>query len=169
MKNYFLLLLLITGSVFSQNVNTLKKTALRDAKATSKASVDRNLSQMLKYTHPNIFKAFGEEQLMETMNDNFRTMDAQNIKVKKSKIDEIAELKKEGKEYRCLIKNTVEMDFSGRSVVIKGSLFGFYDSKKSQWYFVESNKLIDDPDTQKLFPNFKTDIDIPLDEHIAEN
>ncbi|GAA4279551.1 hypothetical protein [Aquimarina mytili] len=169
MKNYLLLLLFISGSVFSQNIDTLKKYALRDAKATSQASIDRNLSTMLKYTHPSIFKKYGERKLMDTMDEIFRTMDAQNIKIISSEIDEVADIKKEGKEYRSLVKNTIKMSFSGRSVTLKSSLFGFYDKKKEQWYFVESNKLLDDPETKEIFPKFKTDIEIPLDEHIADN
>ncbi len=169
MKNYLFILLFISGSVFSQNVNALKKIALRDAKATSQASIDRNLSTILKYTHPNVFKAYGEEELMETMDEIFRTMDAQNIKIVSAKVDEVTDVKKENKEYRCLVKNTTKMSINGRTVTIKGSLFGFYNQKKSQWYFVESNKLLDDPDTKKLFPRFKTEIEIPIDEHIADN
>ncbi len=169
MKNYLIAFLLVTGSLFSQNVDQLKETALRDAKATSQASIDRNLSTILKHTHPKISKAYGEKKLMDTMDEIFRTMDAQKIKILSSKIDEVTDIKKERKEYRCLVKNTILMDFNGRPITLKSSLFGFYNKKKSKWYFVESNKLLDDPDTQKLFPNFKTDIEIPLDEHIAEN
>jgi len=169
MKNYLLLLLFVTGNIFSQDVTTLKKQALRDAKATSQASIDRNLSTILKHTHPTIFKKYGEKQLMDTMDEIFRTMDAQKIKIISSEIDEVADIKKEGKEYRCLVKNTVKMSFSGRAVTLKSSLFGFYNKKKEQWYFVESNKLLDDPETKAIFPDFKTDIEIPLDEHIAEN
>jgi hypothetical protein len=169
MKNSFFIFLFISGSVFCQNISTLKEFALRDAKATSKASIDRNLSTILKYTHPKVYKAYGEKELMATMDEIFRTMDAQKIKILSSEIDEITELKKEKKEYRCLVKNTIKMDFNGRLITLKSSLFGFYNRKKTQWYFVESNKLLDDPKTKKLFPNFKTDIEIPLDEHIAEN
>ncbi len=169
MKNYFLILLFISGSVFSQNVDALKELALRDAKATSEASLKQDSNTLLKYTHPNIFEKYGKSKMLETMDDIFRTMKAQKIKITSSEIDEVADIRKEFKEYRCLVKNTVEMDFNGRSVTLKSSLFGFYDKKKKQWYFVESNKLLDDPETKKLFPRFKTDIEIPLDEHIAEN
>ena len=169
MKNLILVLLLIYGSIYSQSESTLKEFALRDAKATSQASIDRNLSTILKYTHPEVYEAYGEKQLTEAMNEIFRTMDAQKIKIISSEIDEVSEIKKEGKEYRCLVKNTIKMDFSGRQVTLKSSLFGFYNKKRSQWYFVESNKLIDDPETKKLFPDFRTDIEIPLDEHIADN
>ncbi len=169
MKNYLIIFLFISGSVFSQSINELKKTATRDAQATVQASVDRNLSTILKYTHPTVFKAYGEQKLMETMDEIFRTMDAQKIKIKDFKIDEVTEVKKEGNQYRSLVKNTINMDFNGRSVTLKSSLFGFYNKKKAQWYFVESNKLLDDPDTKKLFPKFKTDIEIPLDEHIADD
>ncbi|MEW7289568.1 hypothetical protein [Aquimarina sp. 2304DJ70-9] len=169
MKNYLLLLLFISGSVFSQNIDTLKEFALRDAKATSQASIDRNLSTILKYTHPSIFKEYGEKELMDTMDEIFRTMDAQNIKIISSEVDEVTDIKKESKEYRCLVKNTIKMSFSGRPVTLKSSLFGFYDKRKEQWYFVESNKLLDDPQTKQIFPKFDTEIEIPLDEHIADN
>ncbi|WP_103865106.1 hypothetical protein [Aquimarina sp. I32.4] len=169
MKHFLFFLLFTTGTIFSQNLETLKKFAIRDAKATSQASINRNLNTILKYTHPEISKAYGEKQLKDTMDEIFRTMDAQKIKIISSEINEITEIKKEKKEYRCLVKNTVKMDFNGRSVTLKSSLFGFYNKKKSQWYFVESNKLIDDPQTKELFPNFKTDIEIPQDEHIADN
>ncbi len=169
MKNYLIILLFISGSVFSQNIKTLKKQAARDAKATSQASIDRNLSTILKYTHPKVYKAYGEKQLMDTMDEIFRTMDAQKIKIVSSKVNEVTDVRKENREYRCLVKTTTEMDFNGRLVTLKSSLFGFYNDKKDQWYFVESNKLLDDPETKKLFPRFRTDIEIPLDEHIADN
>lgn len=169
MKNYLIIVLLISGSVFSQNIKTLKKNALRDAKATTQASIDRNLSTILKHTHPKVYKAYGEKKLMDTMDEIFRTMDAQKIKIVSSKVDEVTDIRKENREYRCLVKTTTDMDFNGRSVILKSSLFGFYNDKNDQWYFVESNKLIDDPETQKLFPKFKTDIEIPIDEHIADN
>lgn len=169
MKNFLFIFLLVSGSIFSQNIDTLKEFALRDAKATSQASINRNLSTILKYTHPEVYKAYGEKQLMDTMNEIFRTMDAQKIKIISSDIDEVTEIKKENREYRCLVKNTVRMDFNGRYITLKSSLFGFYNKKKSQWYFVESNKLLDDPQTKELFPNFRTDIEIPTDEHIADN
>ncbi len=169
MKNYLIIFLLVSGSVFSQNMNELKKSALRDAKATSEASIKKDAVTLLNYTHPNISEKFGKRQLKATIEDVFRTMQAQKIKIVSSEVNEVTEVKKEDKEYRCLVKNTIKMDFNGRFITLKSSLFGFYDKKIQQWYFVESNKLLDDPDTKALFPNFKTEIEIPLDEHIAEN
>ncbi|MEW7280486.1 hypothetical protein ABW636_18010 [Aquimarina sp. 2201CG1-2-11] len=169
MKTYVLIFLLITGNVFSQKIDTLKKEALRDAKATTQASLDKDPNVLVKYTHPKIIKKFGKDQMVDTMKDIFRTMTAQKIKIVSSEVNEVTEIKKENKEYRCLIKTTVQMDFNGRQITIKSSLFGFYDKKKSQWYFVESNKLLNDPETQALFPKFKTEIQIPEDEHISEN
>ncbi len=169
MKNYVIIFLLISGSVFSQNIDTLKKYALRDAKATLEASLKKDPVALLTYTHPKILKKFGEKQMLETMQDIFRTMTAQKIKIVSSKVDEVTEIKKENREFHCLVKNTIQMDFNGRSVLIKSSLFGFYDKKISQWYFVESNKLSDDPETKALFPKFETEIEIPLDEHISGN
>ncbi|MDY8135319.1 hypothetical protein [Aquimarina sp. 2201CG5-10] len=169
MKNYLLLLLFVSGSIFSQNTGKLKKMAIRDAKAISEASLKKDINTILNYTHPKIHKKYGEKELTATMDEIFRTMTAQKIKIVSSNVDEVTEIKKEQGEYRCLVKNTIKMDFNGRTVTLKSSLFGFYDKKKSQWYFVESNKLLDDPATQKIFSRFKTEIDIPVDEQIADN
>ncbi|SEK79112.1 hypothetical protein SAMN04487910_1129 [Aquimarina amphilecti] len=167
MKNYLFILLFVSGSIFSQNVNKLKKEALRDAKAVSEASLKKDVNTILEYTHPKIFKEYGEEQLKNGIDQVFKTMTAQKIKIVSSKIDEVTEIKKEKKEYRCLVKNTIKMDFNGRNVTLKSSLFGFYNKKKEKWYFIESNKLLDDDETKKIFKNFKTEIEIPQDEHIA--
>jgi len=169
MKNYIVILFFISGSVFSQNLKTIEKFALRDAKAATKAAVDRNLKTILKHTHPKIYKTFGQRQLTDTMKEIFDTMDAKNIKILISKVDEISDIKQENKEFHCLARITTEMDFNGNLITLKSSLFGFYNNKKSLWCFVESNKLLEDPDTQKLFPKFKTEIKIPLDQYIPNN
>ncbi|WP_378180131.1 hypothetical protein [Aquimarina sp. SS2-1] len=169
MKNYLLIFLLVSGTVFSQNLNELKKQALRDAKIVSKASLKKDVNTLLEYTHPKISKKYGREQLQNDINQVFQTMTAQKIKIVSSEIDEVADIKKEKKEYRCLVKNTIKMDFNGRFITLKSSLFGFYDKKKEKWYFIESRKLLDNEETKKIFKNFETEIDIPQDEQIVDN
>jgi len=169
MKNYLLLLLLISGSVFCQNLDTLKKSALRDAKSVSQASMKKDVNKLLEYTHPKILKKYGQIQLRNDIDQVFKTMTAQKIKIVNSQVNEILEIKKEKKEYRCLVKNTIKMDFNGRFITLKSSLFGFYNKKKDKWYFIEANKLLDDDETKRIFRNFKTDIEIPQDEQIANN
>ncbi len=169
MKNYLLIFLLISGSIFSQDIKKLKKQALRDAKAVSEASLNKDVNTLLKYTHPRISKKYGEKQLKNDIDQVFQTMTAQKIKIISSEIEEITDIKKEKKEYRCLVKNTIKMDFNGRLITLKSSLFGFYDRKKEKWYFVEANKLLDDDETKKIFKNFSTEIEIPQDEQIADN
>ncbi|MBW1297560.1 hypothetical protein [Aquimarina litoralis] len=168
MKNYLLIFLLISGSVFSQNISKLKKQALRDAKIVSEASVQKDVNTLLEHTHPKISKKVGDDQLRKELEDTFRTMSAQKIKIISSEVDEVVDIRKEKKEYRCLVKNTILMDYNGRNVKFKSSLFGFYNKKKEKWYFVDANKLLDDEDTKKVFRNFNTDIEIPQDEQIAD-
>lgn len=169
MKKKLLLLLLISGSLFSQNIDALKKTALNDAKTLSEASLKKDINTIIKYTHPKIAKTYNEEELRNGIEEVYKTMSAQKIKIISSKIDELVDIRKENKEYRCLIKNTIKMDFNGRKVTLKSSLFGFYNKKEDQWHFIESEKLLNDPETQKIFSNFKTEIEIPQEEHITEN
>ena len=169
MNNYFLYFLFISGTIFSQNVSTLKRQAISEAKTVAQASITKDYESIIKHTHPNILKKYGEQKLRNGIKEVFDTMEAQNISILRSDIDGISELKKENREFRCLVKNRIQMDFNGRLITIKSSLFGFYDKKKEQWYFVESNKLLSDPETQKLFKNFKTEIVIPQDQQVAEN
>jgi len=169
MKKYALLLFFISTGIFSQNKKTLEKMALRDATATTQASIDRNLNVILKYTHPKIYETYGQSQLMDLMNEIYRTMDAEKIKIISSNVDEISDVKQEKQEFRCLAKTTTEIDFNGKAIILKSSLFGFYNRKKNQWHFVESNKLLSDPETRKIFPKFKTNIEIPMDKHIVDN
>ncbi len=169
MNKYLVILFFISGSIFSQNINTLKEYALRDAKLVCEASMKKDYNTILKFTHPLILKKYGEKQLKQLTEDIFKTMSAQKIKIINSAVDELTDIRKEKKEYRCLIKNTIRMDFNGRKVTLKSSLFGFYDKKREHWYFIESNKLLDDPETKELFPSFKTEIEIPIDEQISEN
>ncbi|GAA4109505.1 hypothetical protein GCM10022393_06130 [Aquimarina addita] len=169
MKKYILLLFLVSGSAFSQNINGLKKSALKDAKALSEASMEKDVNTIVKYTHPKIAKKYNEKQLREGIEEVYRTMSAQKIKIISSKVDKLADIRKEGKEYRCLVTNTIKMDFNGRKVTLKSSLFGFYNKKEDQWHFIESDKLLNDPETKDIFSDFKTEIDIPQDEHISEN
>ncbi|MHA7056904.1 hypothetical protein ACWGOQ_0006770 [Aquimarina sp. M1] len=169
MKNYLLIFLLVSGSVFSQNINKLEKQALRDAKIVSEASLEKDVTTLLEYTHPKITKKYGEQQLRNDIDQVFKTMTAQKIKIVSSEIDELTDIKKEKREYRCLVKNTIKMDFNGRYVTLKSSLFGFYDKKEEKWYFVESNKLLSDEETMKIFKNFETEIEIPQDKQIANN
>lgn len=168
MKNYLLLFLLISGSAFSQSISKLEKLALRDAKIVSEASVQKDVNTLLLHTHPKISKKIGNEQLKQELEDTFRAMSAQKIKIVRSQVDEVTDIRKEKKEYRCLVKNTIEMDYNGRTVIFKSSLFGFYNKKKEKWYFIDANKLLDDEDTKKVFRNFDTDIEIPEDEQIAD-
>lgn len=166
MKRFLLIAFLVSGSLFSQNIKDLKKSAIRDAKVVSEASIKQDTRTLIKYTHPKIIQKHGKLKTMEIIDDVFGMMGAQNIKILSSKINEIGEIKKEKGEYRCLVTNTIKMDLNGRKVTVNSSLFGFYNKQTKIWSFIESSKLFNDPETQEIFPDFKTSIIIPEDEYI---
>ena len=170
MKNYLLISFILVSSICSsQSLRKLEKSALKDAEVVSQASLQRDYNLILKHTHPKIVGTYGKDDLISAMEDIYRTMNAQKIKILSSEVDDVTEVIEENEEYRCLVKNTIKMDFNGRKITLKSSLFGFYDEENEQWYFIESNKLLNDEDTQRLFPDFKTEIKIPADEQIAED
>ncbi|WP_130285182.1 hypothetical protein [Aquimarina brevivitae] len=147
----------------------LKKSAKNDAEVFTQATIQRDYNLILKHSHPKIVNAFGKDEMISSMEDTYRTMSAQKISILESEIEEVSDIQEENNEYRSLIKTTTLMDYNGRKVTLKSSLFGFYDQENEIWYFIESNKLLNDTDTQSLFPNFKTAISIPADEQIAED
>lgn len=169
MIRIFIILMLASSNLFSQNIEELENLVKKNAEETSQAVLKEDKKTMLKYTHPSIVSKYGEKELSKTMGEVFDAMKIQKIKIVSSEITEIGKILKENEEYHCLVKNDVLMDFAGQKVKIKTSLFGFYKQDKKQWYFIESNKLVSDEETKKLFPNFKTEITIPKDEQIVVN
>ena len=166
MKRLLLLTLIITFNVNGQSIRDLKKTALRDAKIVSNASLKEDTPTLLKFTHPEIIKKYGRVKTMEIIDDVFGMMKAQNIYILSSNVNTVDNIVKEKGEYRCIVSNTIKMDLNGREMTVKSSLFGFYNKKQQSWSFIESSKLLNDPETMEIFPNFKTAIDIPDDEYI---
>ncbi len=167
-KNIFILLVCISYTTFSQSITALKTSALTQAKNLAEATIDKKKSVLLQYTHPVIRDTYGDQALLEAMEETFRTMAAQQIAITTYDIHEVVTVKKEDNAYRCLVTNTTYMDFDGRKITLKSSLLGFYDDSETQWYFIEANKLLADPNTQQLFPDFKTTIQIPDDEQLME-
>lgn len=171
MKKVFLLLLLISTSIFAQTEEALKKQAIKEASETAQAMLDLDFKTIAKYTHPNIIKAMGgEDKMIAILENSFGGMLQSGVKFEESKIGKLLDFKKEQNQYRCLIENflTMSMQQQGKRVKRKSTLFGFYDEKIKKWTFVEANKMQGGA-ASKLFPEFKTSITIPIEDQKVEN
>ena len=51
--------------MYSQDIKTLKSTALRDAKAATEATLKEDFKTLLTYTHPNSLDAAGDAAVMD--------------------------------------------------------------------------------------------------------
>lgn len=172
MKKIFLLFLLVSTTLAAQTEEELKAMAIKDAKATSQATLDMDYKGIIKYTHPNIINAMGgSEKMEEILKQSFSGMlEEAGISIDKSDIGELLAIKKEEGEYRCLIENSIVMTLrvQKKRISKKSTLFGFYNETNKQWTFVEANKL-GKGGSEQFFPNFKTSIEIPEDQQTIED
>ncbi|NAS31597.1 hypothetical protein GTQ40_11490 [Flavobacteriaceae bacterium R38] len=168
-KKILILLSLVSGMVTAQSIDSLKISALRDAKAAAKATLELDFETVLKYTHPTIIeKTGGKDFLIKSMVELFDEMGKQGFKFEKSEVIAVSSITKEDGEYRCLIQNDNRMTISGTRIKSKSYLFGFYDNAIDRWYFLEAEKLKDTDVMKQLLPDFKTSIIIPPDEVVTE-
>ncbi|UZO81834.1 hypothetical protein NBT05_05055 [Aquimarina sp. ERC-38] len=168
MRIILLLLLLAYHSTYAQNKEDLKALAQSQAQQVLDATIDQDAPTLLRFTHPKILKKYGKKELKGLITDVFKAMEEGHIRIEKSEVTEVSELVKEQGEYRCLVKNQIRMSASNQIVAIKSAMIGFYDDGNQQWNFIESSKLTKDPETQNLFSDFKTSLEIPEDEQVIE-
>ncbi len=125
---------------------------------------------VLKYTHPTIIEnSGGKEVLLETITKAFKGLEAQGFVFEKAEVVDVSNIIKENREYHCLVQNSNQMKVTGTRIKSKSYLFGFYDAKKQQWYFLEAEQLKNKALIDKFFTEFKTSINIPEDETITES
>ena len=168
-KNFFLLLIFASSIIYSQSIDVLEVSALRDAKIAAKATLELDFKTVLKYTHPEIIsKTGGEDFLINSMVELFDQMKEQGFKFEKAEVLNVSNITKEDGEYRCLVLNDNHMVISGTRIKSKSYLFGFYDTKIDRWYFLEAEKLKNPEVMKQLLPDFKTSIIIPPDEVVTE-
>lgn len=161
-KTYiFLTLLLFCTSIgFSQT----KEDALRDAKITSKATLEMDFKTVLKHTHPNVIELMGgNEKALNLVETTFKSLNEQGIVFEKADIISISDVVFEQDEYRCLVKGFNQMKMPGMRIKSKSHLLGFYNTEEKIWYFIEADKMNNKAVADSLFPGFETNIEIPMD------
>ena len=155
---------------FSQSIEALEKTAIRDAQNAAKATLKMDFETVLEYTHPAIIEnSGGKEILLKTIAEAFKALEAQDFVFEKAEVVRVFNIVKENGEFHCLVENSNQMKVTGTRIKSKSYLFGFYDDNKEQWYFLEAERLKNEALIAQFFPNFKTAIEIPEDETITEN
>ena len=162
LKKLLLLILIATSAnVFSQN----KTDALKDAKTTSKATLEMDFETVLKHTLPKVLDMMGgKEATLKVLKTTFEGMKAQGFVFEKADINGVSEVVKEQGQYRCVIEGFNQIKISGQRISSKSYLLGIYNETDKYWWFVEAKQLKNDALTKQILPDFETSLEIPEDD-----
>jgi hypothetical protein len=146
--------------VFSQT----KEDALKDALATSKATLDMDFDTVLKHTHPKVIEIMGgKEAALILLQTTFESMKTQGFVFEKAEIRNVSEIIKEQHQYRCFIEGYNQMKIASQRIKSKSYLLGIYNEAESFWWFIEAKQLKNKAMLDEVLPNFKTRLKIPED------
>jgi len=148
----------------AQDMDALKKSAIRDANRIGEATKSMDMSTILDYTHPNVLEiSGGKDALLQQMAGTFDMMKSRGFKFDKVEILGVLEIRKEQDEYRCIVKNNNYMSIDGNKMLTESHLMGFYDKTNDKWTFIEAAKIKNEQARTILFPGFETSLTIPDD------
>lgn len=162
MKNVLVILFsFLSFCLFSQT----KEDALKDAKITSKATLDGEYETVLKHTLPSVIEMMGGKDVaLYFIESTFEGMKKQGFVLEKVDILGVSEIVEEQNQYRCIVEKYTEIVIENQRVKSKSSLLGIYNKEGKYWWFIEAKDILSDEITQEILPNFKTDLEIPDDE-----
>ncbi|TJY34795.1 hypothetical protein [Pontimicrobium aquaticum] len=165
-----LMLLLVCSSIsFAQDKSELKAQALKDAKATSHATLKFDFETVLKHTYPGVVTLMGgKEKAMDLLESTFNSMAQDGFVFEKAEIVGVSDIVYEQDEYRCYIESYNQMIMNNLRIKSKGYLLGIYDTNLKYWYFIEAKQLKNNALMDQVFPSFKTSLVIPDNEMTQE-
>ncbi|MFK7832158.1 MAG: hypothetical protein AB8B52_02670 [Winogradskyella sp.] len=164
-KILVLVLIVTSFNVFAQN----KTDALRDAKATSKATLDMDFDTLLKHTLPSVIDMMGgKDAALTLLKTTLEGMKLQGFVFEKADIKGVSEIVKEQGQFRCIVEGFNQMKMSEQRISSKSYLLGIYNETEKFWWFVETKQLKNETLVNKILPDFETALDIPEDEVTAE-
>lgn len=138
-----------------------KEEVLRDAKITSKATLESQFETVLNYTYPPVLKIMGgKDKALSLVTDTMNTMKKQGFIFKSAEVLEVSEIVNEQNQYRCYVKTKNIMHINKMIITSISYLLGIYNTEGKLWYFIEAKQL-SNPMMSSVLPNFKTSLNIP--------
>lgn len=162
LKSITLVVALMFGtSVFAQT----KTEALKDAKATSSATIKMDFDTVLKYTLPSALDMMGgKDAALKVVQATYEGMLSQGFVFEKAEVIGVSEIVKEQGQYRCVVENFNQMVMSKQRISSKSYLLGIYNEADKHWWFIEASQLKNEALKNQILPNFETKLSIPEDD-----
>jgi len=164
------MLLLVGNSIsFAQDKSELKAQALKDAKATSQATLKFDFNTVLKHTYPGVVTLMGgKEKAITLLESTFNSMSQEGFVFEKADITSVSDVIFEQDQYRCYVESYNQIVMNNLRIKSKAFLLGIYDADLKYWYFIEAKQVKNSALMEQVFPNFKTSLIIPDNEMIQE-
>lgn len=164
-KLTLLVLITLSFSVLSQT----KEDALKDAKTTSKATLEMDFETVLKHTLPEVVGLMGgKEAAITLLKSTFDTMKTQGFVFEKADILSVSEITEEQGQKRCVVSGYNEMKMQGQRIKSKSYLLGIHNEVDGFWWFIEAKQLKNKALLDQIIPNFETGLEIPDDDVTVE-
>jgi len=162
LKNLILLVFVtVCFSAFSQT----KESALKDAKITSKATLEMDFETVLKHTLPKVVDLMGgKEAALTLLTSTFDSMKTQGFVFEKADILNVTDIVEEQGQKRCVIEGYNQMKMATQRIKSKSYLLGIYNASDEYWWFIEAKQLKNNALIDQVIPNFETNLDIPDDD-----
>lgn len=159
---FLLFVFCATSTMYAQNMNAMKKSAMRDAQAACEATLKEDFKTLLTYTHPNILNAAGGADIMEEyLKTTFNQMKANGFSYEIAETKAVSDVVKEQGEYRCYVENYNVMKMNDKRITATSYMLGFYNETTKKWSFVEAKEMKATGSIIAYFPDFKTSLEIP--------
>jgi len=142
-----------------------KDDALRDAKITSKATLEMEFETVLKHSLPAVVDMMGgKDAALNILTSTFDGMKTQGFVFEKADIISVSDIVEEQGQYRCFIEGFNQMKMSGQRIKNKSYLLGIYNDSGNYWWFIEAKQLKNKAMVDQILPDFKTSLEIPEDD-----
>ncbi|WP_052172467.1 hypothetical protein [Psychroserpens jangbogonensis] len=169
MKNRINAFLFIALLSFSLGHSQTKEGALRDAKTTSKATLDQDFKTVLKHTLPKVVELMGgQEQAIPMLKKTFDDLNSQGFVFEKADILNVSEIVFEQDQHRCIVEGYNVMKMNDKRIKSKSYLLGIYNSEAQYWCFIEAKQLKNPNMMNMVFSDFQTKLEIPDDQLTTE-
>ena len=150
-------------TIAGKKAEALKTSALRDAKATSHATLKGDWKTVIHHTHPNVVAVMGGPEAAAELVGSMMTEMSDIMSIEQSKIGEVSEIVYEQGQYRCFVENYLTVKAGGLITKKLSYLFGVYDTEKGIWHFLEAEQLKDGLTRELVLSDFKTALKVPAD------
>ncbi len=156
-----LIFITVCFSGFSQS----KESALKDAKITSKATLEMDFETVLKHTLPKVVDLMGgKEAALTLLTSTFDGMKTQGFVFEKADILNVTDIVEEQGQKRCMVEGYNQMKMANQRIKSKSYLLGIYNTSEAYWWFIEAKQLKNKALLDEVIPNFETSLDIPDDD-----